>query len=79
MDTYSVASYKSGVSFKDTPKKVFVDGEFLDGEYLTKQITTSSTITIQTPETIKNKVHGDKTGVIKMMSIYDATITLAVK
>lgn len=67
MDALSVSSYKSGVSFRDTPKKVFIDGEFLDGEYLTKQIVTSSTIIIETPETIKNKVHGDKTGIIKMM------------
>lgn len=67
MDNASISSYKSGISMRDAPKKVFVDGEFLDGEYLTKAVTTNATIIIESPETIKNKIHGDKTAIVKNM------------
>lgn len=44
-----------------------VDGELLDGEYFTKQIVFNSNIQIETPELIKNKVHGDKTILVRLL------------
>lgn len=67
MDNLSTLSGRSGVSFANTPRKIIADGEEYDGEYLVKEITFDSAISIQTPQTIMNKVQGDKQVVIRLM------------
>lgn len=48
-----------------------VDGELLDGEYFSKNIIFNSNIVIETPELIKNKVHGDKTILVRLVQVND--------
>lgn len=67
MDTLSQSSYYSSASRFNAPKKVMIDGELIDGEYITKNIIFNSNIVVETPELIKNKVHGDKTVMIRLM------------
>ncbi len=70
-DNLSQASFHSTLSRFSAPRKVMVDGEMMDGEYLTKNVVYNSNIVIETPELIKNKVHGDKIIVVRLMNIYD--------
>lgn len=51
-----------------------VDGEIMDSEYITKNIVFNSSIIIETPELVKNKVHGDKTVMVRLLQIYDALL-----
>jgi hypothetical protein len=48
-----------------------VDGEMMDGEYFTKAIIFNSNLIVDTPEIVKNKVHGDKTVMVRLLSIND--------
>ena len=48
-----------------------VDGEIFDQEYITKNVVYNSSIVIETPELIKNKVHGDKVVQVRLMQIRD--------
>lgn len=49
------------------PRKLIADGEEFDGEYLVKDIVFNSQIIIETPQTIINKVQGDKQVVVRLM------------
>lgn len=46
MDNLSTASYRSGVSFANTPRKIIANGEEYDGEYLVKDVVYNSNIII---------------------------------
>ena len=48
-----------------------VDGEIFDQEYIVKNVVYNTNIIIQTPELIKNKVHGDKVVQVRLMVVKD--------
>lgn len=39
----------------------------MDSEFFTKTIVFNSNIVVETPEVVKNKIHGDKTVSVRMM------------
>lgn len=74
MDNLSQTSFRSSASRFNAPRKVMVDGEMMDAEYITKNIVFNSTIMVETPELVKNKVQGDKTVMVRLLHIYDDSI-----
>jgi hypothetical protein len=39
----------------------------MDSEYITKNVIFNSNVLIETPELIKNKVHGDKVVIVRLL------------